>query len=137
MPKNLNNFSLTIPERRWMALPSVVIGLGLHITIIIHVLLPSTSLAERNIGIGHGIFGIAYTILLFFFLLPNINKNQKLVWLFTVFNALLSGTAFYLESFTAPGLYFLLTTVIVITTAVLVGRWPTYLFTAIAFLLQL
>lgn len=120
-----------------MALPSVVIGLGLHITIIIHVLLPSTSLLERNIGIGHGIFGIAYTILLFFFLLPNINKNQKLVWLFTVFNALLSGTAFYLESFTAPGLYFLLTTVIVITTAVLVGRWPTYLFTAIAFLLQL
>ncbi len=119
-----------------MALPALLISLGLHLALLINAFRPGLSPLERQANLGQGLLGISYTVLIFVFLLPILDRYRLFIWVASVLNGLLAGVVYFLEPFTLPGTYLMIASAIILTTAVLVGRWPTYLFSALALGIQ-
>lgn len=78
--------------------------------------------------------GIIYAALIFFYFLRFLHKNSAINWLFAILNGVLVSLGMIFAPSFARELSLIFLAVIIITSTLFLGRWPTYAFSTICFI---
>lgn len=124
-----SDFYFILEDQQKLALPAILIGLGLCLVLIMSAFIPGGLLINRQVRTGIGLSGILYIVLVFFIILPHYESTSHgLQHLFVLVNCglILIGAIF--QPFLFTGFILMSILLIMITSAVLTGRYPTYVF---------
>ena len=131
-PINMEKSAQTLPilpakHRTYLALPAIVLGIGFFSYILLIGLFPPSNELSPQIHLGVGIAGIGYTLLMLY-LLPLLDRYQSLQWWAPLLNGVI--LAFYTIITPLPALATsaVLAAIIITISAIISGRWPSYLF---------
>lgn len=131
------NINLSTKDQQQLVIPSIFLGLGLCIILLLFSLNPDFPLIKRQVNLGLGLAGILYIVLAFFVILQNFETSNLFFFGVTiVFNTLIATVPTLLQSYLPTGLLPLTIVVLTVSSAVLIGRWPTYIFILLTYLIQ-
>lgn len=135
--KRKYNINLSTKDQQQLVIPSIFLGLGLCIILLLFSLNPDFPLIKRQVNLGLGLAGILYIVLAFFVILQNFETSNLFFFGVTiVFNTLIATVPTLLQSYLPTGLLPLTIIVLTVSSAVLIGRWPTYIFILLTYLIQ-
>jgi diguanylate cyclase (GGDEF)-like protein len=139
-PRNLSSLNLSAEDQQRLAFPAIFVGLALCLYLLISSLFPGLPLINRRVNIGIGLTGMLYIVLAFFIILPYFKPTNPILQNLSVFfNAAIVTIPIFLQSYLSNGVLLIAITILMVSSAVLAGRWPTYFFilltTAIHFFL--
>jgi len=132
----LQRWNITLTESQKIAIPAILTALGICLVLVIHAFHPLVNPDDRLYTAFLSLFGLVYISVLFLFLLPRYERFPNLPWLIAVFNGIIVGSISYFEAHLLTGLTILFSSIVVVASAVLAGRWRTYLFITIVLLLN-
>jgi len=136
--KKTSSLNLTLEDQQRLAFPAIAAGLALCIFILIAAFRPGLPLVNRQVNIGIGLAGILYIILTFFIILPKLEPARNNLHRISVFlNAALIAIPILLQPYLLDGFVPLAITILMVSSAVLAGRWPTYLFVLLTTTVQI
>lgn len=135
--KRVSSLNLSIEDQQRLAFPAIIIGLALCLYLLVVSLRPGLPLINRQVNLGVGLGGILYIVLAFFIILPSFGPTRPNLHAFSVFfNTLLIAMPILLQPFLLEGVVPLAIMTLMVSSAVLAGRWPTYCFILLTTILQ-
>lgn len=137
-PKNLSALNLTSEDQQRLAFPAVFVGLVLCLFLLLSSLIPDMPMMNRRVNTGLGLTGMLYIVLVFFVILPYFKPSNPLLHRTSIFvNAVIIALPTLLHPYLADGVLEIAVITMMVSSAVLAGRWPTYLFILITALFQI
>lgn len=137
-PGNLSALNLSSEDQQRLAFPAVFVGLVLCLYLLFSALLPDLPIMSRRVNIGLGLAGLLYIVLSFFVILPYFKPSNRILPRVSVLiNAMLIALPTLLHPYMADGILEIAVITLMVSSAVLAGRWPTYLFVFFTALLQI
>ncbi len=134
----LSDFYLLLEDQQRLALPAILIALALCFFLLFSAIWSSEPLINRQVHTGIGLGGFLYLVLVFFLILPYYGKaNRRLYHLFILVNTGLIVIAGIFESYLFNGFTAITLILIMVTSAVLTGRYPTYWFVLLSTAIQI
>ncbi len=127
-PANSPLAHLTSKERQTLVRPAVAIAIVVLSSVLLQSLNPSLDKEARMTGLGVGILGIFYAILLHQYFFPLARRYQPLHWIFAVAHGAGNAILPALIPISPVAISAILAVVVITITSLLGGRWPTYLF---------
>ncbi|GEM_PF-334993 len=135
--KSKYDINLSTQDQQYLVIPSIFFGLILCVILLLFSLNPTLSLVQRQVNLGMGLAGLLYIVLAFFVILQNIETDHWLFSVLTIFcNTFITSIPILFQSYLPSGFLQLTIIVIMVSSAVLIGRWPTYIFILLIYLLQ-
>ncbi len=138
--RNRNKFSdfyLMLEDQQRLALPAILIALCLCLFLLISAIWSVQPLINRQVSTGIGLAGFLYLVLVFFIILPHYgNSSRGLHHLFVIVNTGLMILAYIFQSYLFNGFIPIVIVLFMVTSAVLTGRYPTYLFVVLTIAFQ-
>jgi len=123
-----------LTEEQKLSIPALSFTLAMCLIIGVEsFILPVT--AEYRLGLlACSAVGIIYAALIFFYFLRFLHKNSAINWLFAILNGVLVSLGMIFAPSFARELSLIFLAVIIITSTLFLGRWPTYAFSTICFI---
>jgi diguanylate cyclase (GGDEF)-like protein len=132
---------LSVRDQQDLAVPAVWAGIAICVLLVVYGLNPSLPAFTQRVNLSLGLGGLLYTTLSYYFFLPLTRRSRALVWTLTLLNSLAIILVLLLAQYTPPEIPFLMAVSLLVPAAILLGRWPTYLYaglvTAAQFVLNL
>lgn len=134
----LNRFSAIFKSNKYsegqrLALPAVLISSVVSLILFIEGFLIEASEEVKLALIAGGLFGAVCSWIVFFILLPNKDKYPPLKWIIVIVNGILIAALILIERTLQSQLMIVFYVTLVVASAILFRRWPTYLFSMICF----
>lgn len=136
---NKSNYDITLStkDQQHLVLPSIFFGLGLCVILLLFSLNPGLPLVQRQVNLGLGLGGLLYIVLAYFVVLQNFETGHPFFFILTIVcNTVIAGTLVLLQSHLPTGFLPLTITVLMVSCAVLMGRWTTYIFILLTYIVQ-
>lgn len=135
--KNSSHITLSPKDQQQLAFPSIFIGLGLCLFLLIYSLDHHLPIITRQVSLGLGLAGFLYIVLAFFIILQNFETNNLVFQVLTIIsNTVFIAFPIVLQGYIPSGIVALAIIVIMVSSAVLAGRWPTYVFVLLITIFQ-
>ena len=134
-----NNYGITLStkDQQHLALPAIFFGLGLCIILLLFSLNPGLPLVQRQVNLGLGLGGVLYIVLAYFVILQNFETGNIFFFITTIIcNTLITSTLVLLQTYLPDGFLPLTIIVLMVSSAVLLGRWTTYIFILLTYFIQ-
>ncbi|GAP15147.1 protein containg diguanylate cyclase (GGDEF) domain [Longilinea arvoryzae] len=139
--RNRNKFSdfyLMLEDQQRLALPAILLALILCLFLLLSAIWSTQPLIYRQVNTGIGLSGFLYLVLVFFIILPHYGSASRgLRPLFVIVNSGLIIIASIFQSYLFNGFTSIIIILIMVTSAVLTGRYPTYLFVVLTIGIQI
>ncbi len=137
-PRSLSSLNLTLEDQQRLAFPAIFVGIALCLFLLVSSLRPGMPLIDRQVNIGVGLGGLLYIVLAFFIILPFFGPSHPAVHNASVLvNAGLISIPILLQPYLIEGVVPVAIATLMVSSAVLAGRWPTYLFILLTTALQM
>ena len=132
MTRPSSQLTLTDTQKRRLSLPGIFVGVTLCFGMILYGWLFAETESARLLNIFSGFFGVIYTIVFFYFLLPGSRPGRIDEWLFVLANGIIVGWVYYIEPVSLPNMTLLLLFTLLLMVAVVTNRIATYAFIGFA-----
>lgn len=121
-------------EEQRLSIPAALLTFGVGVLFFYEsFLLPEQGLTKTTVLI----FGCAasiYAVITFVYLLPLTKKRSWVKWVVSLANGVLMTGGVLFNLFYSRGLFLTFIATLIITSAIIFGRWPTYSFAAVCFI---
>lgn len=132
MNQLLSRIRKNIRPEQELAFLVIIALIGMSIFMLIHGLFSNSVEYESRFSITMGVTQLIYISILYFYILPRISHAPAMSWTIIILNGILIAIIAQIEPENLKGYTLLLTGFAILGTAILAGRWPTYVFTFIA-----
>ncbi|MCL4560592.1 MAG: sensor domain-containing diguanylate cyclase [Chloroflexi bacterium] len=136
MKKSVAPIRLTITERQNLALPGTIAAFFASALLIVESFRPTVSINQRDILLNTGVAGILYILVLFFLLTRYLDRFPIVHWGVVVSNAAATCLLLVLVPSELVTIPLILDIIILVTAAIISGRWQAYVFLAINTIFQ-
>ncbi|WP_075074343.1 GGDEF domain-containing protein [Longilinea arvoryzae] len=127
-----------LEDQQRLALPAILLALILCLFLLLSAIWSTQPLIYRQVNTGIGLSGFLYLVLVFFIILPHYGSASRgLRPLFVIVNSGLIIIASIFQSYLFNGFTSIIIILIMVTSAVLTGRYPTYLFVVLTIGIQI
>lgn len=124
---------ISLSEQQKLALPSVLLTSFLSLVLAFEGIFSDRQLVFKQLMMVSGFLGVIYAVVSFIYLLQWLEKLGYLRWLLAFGNSIIISTLIIFESRLQTGLVYIFLTMLIIAMTVYLGRWPTYMFAFICF----
>lgn len=136
MQRLVRGIQLTLQERRYLVLPAAIICLVLGSLMVVQAIFPGRLQNNRLGFLSSGAILIVFSALIFYFLLPRVEPQSWPTWVIAGVGGVATGLLFTINPLEIIGIPILLMVVTTLAIVILTGRWQTYLYLALVWLIQ-
>jgi diguanylate cyclase (GGDEF)-like protein len=127
---------ISLSEQQKLALPSVLVMVFLSLILALEGIFSERASIYSQLLLAAGFLGMIYALVSFILLIRKLEKLSFLPWLIAFCNSIFISTLIIFEPRLQTGLVYIFLTLILIAMPVFLGRWPTYLFALICFIVE-